>query len=149
MPLTIRGLCPLLQVYDMPTSLAFYRDVLGFAIVDAAPAGRAGDAFEWAWLRRDDAELMLNTAYDPDDVRPPLPDPVRVAAHDDTALFLGCPDVDAAYVHLRARGVAAAPPTVAPYGMRQLYVKDPDGFTLCFQWPAAIAAADADAEPAR
>ena len=25
----------------------------------------------------------------------------------------------------------------APYGMRQLYVSDPDGYTLCFQWPAS------------
>jgi glyoxylase I family protein len=29
------------------------------------------------------------------------------------------------------------PPKVAPYGMKQLYVKDPDGYVLCFQWPAA------------
>ena len=30
-PIAIRGLCPLLQVFDMPTSLRLYRDVLGFA----------------------------------------------------------------------------------------------------------------------
>jgi glyoxylase I family protein len=27
-------------------------------------------------------------------------------------------------------------PKVAPYGMKQLYVRDPDGYGLCFQWPA-------------
>jgi hypothetical protein len=27
-------------------------------------------------------------------------------------------------------------PKVAPYGMKQLYVRDPDGYNLCFQWPA-------------
>ncbi len=32
---------PLLQVYDLPTSLAFYRDVLGFEVVDTAPRGRS------------------------------------------------------------------------------------------------------------
>ena len=142
MALELRGICPLLQVFDMPASLAFYRDVLGFELVEAAPpADRvAADEFGWVLLRRDGAELMLNTAYDPDAVRPPAPDPARVAAHDDTALYIGCPDVDAAYEHLRARGVTLEAPTVAPYGMRQLYVKDPDGFTLCFQWPAEIPA---------
>ena len=141
MALEYRGLCPLLQVFDMPTSLAFYRDTLGFEIVEAAPPHGAGsDRFDWVWLRRDSAELMLNTAYDPDAPRPEREDPARVAAHDDTALYIGCPDVDAAWRHLRDRGIAAGPPTVAPYGMKQLYLKDPDGFTVCFQWTADAAA---------
>ena len=25
-------------------------------------------------------------------------------------------------------------PKVAPYGMKQLYLTDPDGYLLCFQW---------------
>ncbi|HET9275576.1 MAG TPA: VOC family protein [Gemmatimonadales bacterium] len=131
----LSSVCPLLQVFDMPASLAFYRDALGFAVVQAAPEGATGDRFDWVLLHRDEAELMLNTAYDPDAERPPAPEPARVAAHDDTGLFIGCPDVEAVYEHLRARGVAADPPRVAPYGMKQLYVKDPDGFVLCFQWP--------------
>jgi hypothetical protein len=40
------------------------------------------------------------------------------------------------YEHLHAHGVASKPPKVAPYGMKQLYVDDPDGYKLCFQWPA-------------
>src|SRR5260370_22518561 len=31
------GLTPLLDVLDMPSALAFYRDVLGFAVVSASP----------------------------------------------------------------------------------------------------------------
>lgn len=42
----------------------------------------------------------------------------------------------AAYMHLRAHGVAAKEPKIAHYGMKQLYVIDPDGYNLCFQWPA-------------
>lgn len=135
MRLEFHHLCPLIQVFDMPTSLAFYRDALGMEVVGAAPEGVTGDRFDWVWLKRDSTNLMLNTAYDPDAVRPPTPDPTRVAAHDDTALFIGCPDVDGMYAHLRAKGIIAEPPKVAPYGMKQLYVKDPDGFTVCFQWP--------------
>ena len=80
-------------------------------------------------------ELMLNTAYE-DEARPPAPDSARTAAHDDTAIYLGCPDLDAAYAHLRSRGMNVNEPKVAPYGMKQVYVHDPDGYNLCFQWPA-------------
>ena len=33
MALDVRGLTPLLQVYDMPDSIRFYRDLLGFEVV--------------------------------------------------------------------------------------------------------------------
>ena len=68
--------------------------------------------------------------------RPPKPDPARIAAHRDFGIYFGCPDVGAAYARLRRMGVNAGEPKVAHYGMKQLYVSDPDGYLLCFQWPA-------------
>ena len=133
MAVQIENVCPLLQVFDMQASLSFYRDVLGFEVVGSAPAG---DDWDWAWLRLNHADLMLNTAYEAPH-RPASPDPVRMAAHSDTVLFFGWPDVDAAFAHLQARGLDVKPPTVAPYGMKQLNVADPDGYQLCFQWPSA------------
>ena len=132
MPVAIRGLCPLLQVFDMPTSLRFYRDVLGFAEVSRSGPG---DDVHWAWLRHVDADLMLNTAYD-DGQRPPRPDPARVAAHADTGLFMGCEDLEGAYAYLVSQGVRAQPPKTPPYGMKQLFATDPDGYGYRFQWPA-------------
>jgi catechol 2,3-dioxygenase-like lactoylglutathione lyase family enzyme len=133
MAIDIRGMAPLFQVFDMPTSVKFYRDVLGFEVVTTSTP--RGEHFDWALLRLHGVELMLNTAFE-EDARPPAPDPARFAMHEDTCLYFGCPDVDAAYAYLRARGVAAKEPEVAPYGMKQLYVSDPDGYNLCFQWPA-------------
>ncbi len=78
---------------------------------------------------------MLNTMYERQD-RPPAPDPRRQEVHRDTALFFGCPDVDGAYEHLRGKGADVEPPVVRDYGMKQLYVTDPDGYNLCFQWTA-------------
>jgi catechol 2,3-dioxygenase-like lactoylglutathione lyase family enzyme len=78
--IAIRGLCPLIQVFDMPTSLRFYRDVLGFAEVEKSGKG---DDVHWAWLRHGQAEVMLNTAYDHGE-RPPALDPARIATHADT-----------------------------------------------------------------
>lgn len=131
MALELRGMTPLIQVFDMPTSIAFYREVLGFEVVHSAPPG---DEWDWVMLRRQGVELMLNTAYEKPS-RPPSPDAERSFAHSDTCLYFGCPDLDAAYAHLQAAGVAVNPPTIAPYGMKQLYVTDPDGYNLCFQWP--------------
>lgn len=137
MALQLTGLCPLLQVYDMPAALAFYRDRLGFELIEHSPEIDApgGRYFHWAWLRLGGADLMLNTAYDEGE-RPPLPDQARVAAHGDTGLFFGCPDVDAAYKALRAAGLDMKPPKIAPYGMKQLNLTDPDGYQLCLQAPA-------------
>ena len=136
MAIALHGIWPLLQVFDMPTSLAFYRDVLGFVVKQTAPpaAEVEGDQFGWVWLMHGETELMLNTAYDPDEVRPGLPDAARVAAHGDTALFIGCPDVDGLYQHVLSRGVSADPPEITGYGMHKLELRDPDGFVLCFQW---------------
>lgn len=133
MTLDIRGMAPLLQVFDMPTSVAFYCEALGFELVSTS---NPGEHCDWALLRLNGTELMLNTAYESHE-RPPAPDPVRATAHADTELYFGCPDVDAAYRHFRALGIPVAEPTVRHYGMKQLYVTDPDGFHLCFQWPAA------------
>jgi glyoxylase I family protein len=138
MPVDIRGMAPLLQVFDMPTSVHFYRDVLGFTLDSTS---RPGDKFDWALLSFGSTELMLNTAYE-EDQRPAAPDPNRVAAHGDTCLYFGCEDLDGTYEHLRAHGLSAKPPKVAPYGMKQLYASDPDGYGLCFQWPATQQAYD-------
>lgn len=133
MGIEIRGMAPLLEVFDMPTALAFYRDLIGFEVVNRSGSD---DNSDWVMLRLADVYLMLNTAYESDE-RPAEPDPARVRSHRDTGLFFSCPDVDGTYTYLRDRGVDLEPPHNAPYGMRQLYLRDTDGFNLCFQWPVA------------
>jgi hypothetical protein len=77
---------------------------------------------------------MLNTLYEKQN-RPPTRDPDRIAIHNDVTLFVQCPDLDAAYTHLRQRGVDAQPPVNRDYGMTQLTINDPHGYCLCFQHP--------------
>jgi uncharacterized glyoxalase superfamily protein PhnB len=93
------------------------------------------ELFHWALLRAGgSAELMLNSAYDEGE-RPAHPDPVRTTGHIDTGLFIGCPDPDAAYRELVAKGLKCQPPHTAGYGMRQLFFTDPDGYGITLQWP--------------
>jgi uncharacterized glyoxalase superfamily protein PhnB len=132
MSIAIRGACPLLQVFDMPTSITFYCRVLGFEVANTS---RPGPRFDWALIKLNGVELMLNTAYEEQD-RPETPDLTRVVGHADTCIYFSCPDVDGAYAYLRAQGFDVKPPQIQSYGMKQLYISDPDGYQLCFQWPA-------------
>jgi glyoxylase I family protein len=133
MALEIDGMAPLIFVFDMPASVHFYRDVLGFELINHAPEYAPG-LFHWAMLRQNGVTIMVNTAYDEGEA-PSKPDEARVAAHGDTQFYFGCVDVDAAYSHLLESGINVQPPTIARYGFKQLHVKDPDGFHLCFQHP--------------
>lgn len=127
----IDSLTPLIQVFDMPTSLRFYRDVLGFDVV--SDSGN-GDKLSWVWLRLNGCDLMLNDQYEPGNV-PDAPPIERTKWHGDTCMYFGCPKVDAVYEYLEALNIECSPPSVAQYGMKQLYVHDPDGYNLCFQQP--------------
>jgi glyoxylase I family protein len=110
MAIDVRGVCPLLQVYDMPTSVRFYRDTLGFEVVTASPNLGGGDKFHWCLLRLCGSQVMLNTAYEFDDERPVPPDPKRAVAHQDTCLYFGTPDVEAVYQELPRRAFSLSLP---------------------------------------
>jgi glyoxylase I family protein len=133
-PIDMRGLCPLLSVFDMVTSIRFYRDILGFEAFTTSTPEPDGH-FDWCWLKLNGTELMLNTAYERSH-RPAAPDPARIAAHGDTQIYIACQDLDAAANYLRASAIEAKGPMVRPFGMKQLFFKDPDGYELCLQWRA-------------
>lgn len=133
MAIEILGLAPLLQIFDMPVSIRFYRDVLGFIVAATSPQlSDNPDDVNWAMLELNGITIMLNTAYEPE-FRPSEPEAQRFGGHSDTGLFFACPDVDGAYQQLRERGLEIKEPKVAHYGMKQLYLSDPDGYSLCFQ----------------
>lgn len=76
-------------MYDMPTSMGFYRDAPGFQVVSTS--GEAGDDdMGWPLPRLNGDEVMLNTANEPGR-RPPTPDLEQRAAHEDVSLYFECP----------------------------------------------------------
>jgi glyoxylase I family protein len=83
-------------------------------------------------LRNGPVHLMLNTKYEFDYERPLEQD--RTSGRDDFVLYLVCEDADAAWRELQAKGWPdIEEPSTAPYGFRQLVIRDPDGFCLCLQ----------------
>lgn len=129
--LKLQGMAPLLQVYDMPTSLQFYRDILGFKVTSSSGEG---DDVDWVLLRHADVELMLNTLYEKP-ARPSERDLNRQAIHQDIILFFGCPDIDTAYEYLSGKNVGIKKPEITGYGWKAISFKDPDGYSVCFHWP--------------
>ena len=118
----VRRLWPLLSVQDIERSVQFYRDQLGFALVGRADA--QGKMF-WCRLERGGASIMLQQAEDEDG-------PAEGRGRG-VAFYFVCDDADAIYAELSSCGLQLDPPKVAYYGMKQLFVPEPDGYCICFE----------------
>jgi lactoylglutathione lyase len=126
---TVRDLHPLLLVANMERSLAFYRDKLGFRLVHSwSPEGRIA----WCHVERGGAGLMLQQACEEDG------DPQGWGRG--IVFYFQADDADALHAEFTANGLTLAPPAIAFYGMKQVFLRDPDGYELCFQNPVPSAA---------
>lgn len=131
-----------LQVADLDRSVAFYRDVLGFAVVFAwnpqadyirTLVGYPDADIHAAVLRLPGSEVVLelleyrNVERTPIDTRTANPGTAHIAFFVD--------DLDTLYTDLVARGVrsvsAPVTPTIGPNeGGRAVYLMDPDGIRV-------------------
>lgn len=125
----IKGMAPYIEVFDMPTSLHFYRDILGFEL---KMSSGEGDDVDWVLLELNDIQLMLNTAYEKSK-RPAQPD---LSHPKSTTFYFGCRDVDGLYRYLLSKNVTVnKEPHITIYGWTAIFLTDPDKFGLCFHWP--------------
>jgi catechol 2,3-dioxygenase-like lactoylglutathione lyase family enzyme len=130
---TITGISPLFIVADLPASLAFYRDRLGFEITFRGPA--PDDEF-FGIVRRDGATILLKALGEIVDGQEvavePVPNYGRQPAFSWDA-FLDVPDPDALAAEFAARGVPFAEPLAdSDDGLRGFGIKDLDGYGLFF-----------------
>lgn len=119
--MTFRRLTPMLRTPDLPGTLAFYRDVLGFEPVSGA--------LEHGWLamRRDGAEVMLSGLNDHEgDVAPAFTG----------SLYVNVADVDALWDAVRDHARICYTPETFAYGMREFAVYDNNGYLLQFGTPS-------------
>ena len=128
----IKGMAPYIEVFDMPLSLGFYRDVLGFSVISSSGEG---DDVDWVLLQLENAQFMLNTAYEKAH-RPAEPDPTRIKGHQDVSFYFNCSDIDGLYKYLTGKDIDIQnKPHITGYGWKAISVKDPDGYGVCFHWP--------------
>ena len=121
---TIRELVPLLFVEDITRAAEFYRHQLGFEFREKwEPQGKLA----WCRLERAGVAIMLQQAEAEDG-------PAEHRGHG-VGLFFNCDDADVLHSELTQRGLLIDHPKVAFYGMKQVFLLDPDGYELCFQSP--------------
>jgi predicted enzyme related to lactoylglutathione lyase len=104
----------LLRPTDLERSLAFYRDTLGLAVYrEFGEGNQRGVVF---FLGGGFLEVSGRA---------------EVAATASVALWLQVRDVDATHDELSRRGVdILRPPVTEPWGLREMWVSDPDGLRL-------------------
>jgi catechol 2,3-dioxygenase-like lactoylglutathione lyase family enzyme len=104
----------LLRPSDLDESLAFYRDTLGLAVYrEFGEGSQRGVVF------------FLGGGFLEVSGRAEAP------SAPNTALWLQVRDVDGAHRELSARGVSVErPPVTEPWGLREMWLRDPDGLRL-------------------
>ena len=120
----ISGVAPFFIVADVPATLAFYRDKLGFEITFRGPTPED----EFFGIVRRDAAMIMFKALEVD----PVPNYKRKPTFSWDAWF-EVPDPDALAAEFAARGVAFAVPLAEDDdGLRGFVIEDPDGYGLYF-----------------
>jgi catechol 2,3-dioxygenase-like lactoylglutathione lyase family enzyme len=126
----ISGISPFFIVSDVPSSLSFYRDRLGFEITFEGPEPH--DTF-FGIVRRGGAQILMKAVG-----VPPVPNYTRdikkgIARWD---AFVSVPDPDALAAEFASRNVEFfAPLKDTQDGLRGFEVKDADGYLLFFGRP--------------
>jgi len=120
----VHQMWPLLVVQDISRSIGFYRDQLGFVLVGSAESN--GKVY-WCRMERQGSVLMLQQADEEDG-------PAEGRGRG-VSLYFICDDSESMHAELAARGLQLNPPSVAYYGMKQLFVPEPDGYSICFESP--------------
>ena len=127
---TIAGISPFFIVNHVPSSLAFYRDRLGFEITFEGP--EPNDIF-FGIVRRGGAQILMKAVG-----VAPVPNYTRdikqgIARWD---AFVSVPDPDALAAEFASRNVEFFEPLTDTHeGLRGFEIKDADGYLLFFGRP--------------
>ena len=122
----INGIAPFFIAKNVPASLAFYRDLLGFKVAFAEPTD---DPF-FAIASRDGAMIFLK-----DVGVAPVPNHTRDGAARWDA-YVNVPDPDALAAEYSSRGVQFSKPLQDTHdGLRGFELEDADGYILFFGHP--------------
>jgi catechol 2,3-dioxygenase-like lactoylglutathione lyase family enzyme len=131
MPHHLKKLTPNLIVGDVSRSIAFYRGVLGFTLVQTVPDD---EPFVFAIVKSGDVQIYLNA-----------PGP----AHEEYPAFKGRPfggtltlfievgNIRASYDQLKERVQVVMPLETKWYGVTEFAFLDPDGYIITFAEPGS------------
>lgn len=118
----LEALTPMLRTWDLPGSVAFYTEVLGFQCESLS------DDWGWASLRRDDVKIMLAG---------PNQHKGDVAPRFTGSLYFRTDHVDAVWQLLKDNTRVCYAIESFGYGMREFAIYDNNGYVLQFGQPIA------------
>ncbi len=141
------SLIPNLMVNNVCDIALFYQNILGFKLIVAVADFEAGmeegniitslgqgQNLDWANLKLEpenssSAEFMFQSRKS---LEADLPALKGIAIGASQTLYLRNNDVDEQYASLKDKVEVVQEPITRFYGMREWYMKDPDGYILCF-----------------
>lgn len=141
------SLIPNLMVDNVCDTSLFYQNILGFKFIVAVADFEAGMAegniitslgqgqnLDWANLKLDpensaSAEFMFQSRRS---LEVDVPALVGVNIGASQTLYLRNADVDAQFASLKDKVELIQEPVTRFYGVREWYMKDPNGYILCF-----------------
>ncbi len=141
----------ILTVRDAKASIAFYREKLGFELEACWPDEQHP---MWANLMLDGQSVMIGGTFTAEDVsKQCASDPAELAHKlrqiDDLAkhkrgvgiaTYVMVPDIDAWHATVTKKGVKSnGAPKTQFYGIREVQLEDPDGYSFMFYSPVALA----------
>ena len=119
-------LSPNLGVNDVDSTIAYYRDVLGFELILAVPPGGPTD---WAVMRCGNTEMMfqLNTS---------LAEQIPALEGKDIGgafnLYIEVEGIEQLYAKLEGKAHVIKELYTTSYGMREFLIQDCNSFVLAF-----------------
>lgn len=122
---------PLLNVRDGKTSIAFYKEALGFSIINEFADGAD---MHWAKLENGSIKLMINQREAATSL-----DRIERETFQGVVFYFEVDSVHRFQRELLARGYPVTEPEPMPYGVDECYLRDPDGYELAFVSPVDLA----------
>ena len=116
----LQALTPMLRTWDLPATMTFYTEVLGFRCESFS------EDWGWACLKRDDVTIMLARPNDHEgDTAPAFTG----------SLYFKTSDVDHLWQQLKDAARVCYPIEDFEYGMREFAIYDNNGYMLQFGTP--------------
>ncbi|PIE54379.1 MAG: hypothetical protein CSA35_06615 [Dethiosulfovibrio peptidovorans] len=138
--MTMKKLTPNLMVRDIRDSVTFYADALGFEVVALVTETHEtetnlspGRHYVWALIRSGPVEIMLQEEKSlREDISALAQTPIGASA----TVYLETENLEALHGRIRERVEIVKDLEVSWYGMKELYVRDRDGYILALAEPS-------------
>jgi lactoylglutathione lyase len=126
MPHELKKLTPNLVVSNVENSIAFYRDVLGFALTATVPDG---SPYVFAIVQSGSVEIFLNA---PEPAIAEYPAFANRPIGGTLTLYMEVQGIKDLYKRLQPRVPIVTPLERKFYGVTEFVIQDPDGYLLTF-----------------